>query len=174
MRISSKIAYWIVAMVLFPVVSMGAPEQCQTIAEVNFLIKADVSNHIPGADVRAGSYSVIGSRANCNPCPTGKCEILYDDGTNAGWVGYYGPWSRSHGGNGCSRLYGGIRVPRHSASGIIRKAKTKGGKLYLRSGNKCYRWTSNLRRVGNTYNISTGSISKTTRTVSFLILALLR
>lgn len=147
----NKIAYWLVATVLFsPLVVLAVPSSCQTVADVNFLIKADISNHIPGADVRAGCYSVIGSRANCNPCPSGKCEILYDDGTSAGWVGYYGPWSRSHGGNGCARLYGGIRVPRHSASAIIRRAKTKGGKLYLRSGTKCYQWKSSLRRVGNT------------------------
>jgi len=125
--------------------------QCRTIRAVNFLIKADTSNHIPGGDTRRGSFSVIGSGSNCRPCPSGRCNILYKDGGVAGSVGYYGQWSRSHGGNGCARYYGGAGgAPAHSANSIISTARRKGRKLYLDSGSVCYEWNSELRRVGNT------------------------
>jgi hypothetical protein len=126
-------------------------KQCPRIKSVNFLIKADTSNHIPGGDSRRGSYSVIGSGSNCSPCPSGRCNILYKDGRVAGSVGYYGQWSRSHGGNGCARYYGGSGgAPAHSASSIINTARRKGRKLYLDAGSTCYEWNSDLRRVGNT------------------------
>lgn len=132
-------------------VKTSLAEQCKKIKPVNFLIKADTSHHIPGGDRRRGSYSVIGSGANCRPCPSGRCDILYKDGTKAGSVGYYGQWSRSHGGNGCARYYGGAGgAPAHSANSIISTAGRKGGKLYMKSGSTCYEWKSNLRRVGRT------------------------
>ena len=125
-------------------------KQCKTIKAVNFLIKADTSNHIPGGDSRRGSYSVIGSSDNCSPCSSGLCSILYKDGTSAGSVGYYGQWSRSHGGNGCARYYGGSGgAGAHSASAIIATARRKGRKLYLKSGSTCYEWSSESRRVGH-------------------------
>ena len=131
---------------------------CGTITDVNFLVKADSSNHIPGGDTRRGSYSVIGSTANCRPLQgSGTWSIIYANGKSAGSVGYYGTWSRSHGGNGCNRYYGGAGgAPAHSANSIISSARRNGGNLlYLRktAGSKkgpCYRWTASSRRVGFT------------------------
>lgn len=128
---------------------LSLAKQCSKITGVNFLIKADTSNHIPGGDSRRGSYSIIGSGSNCSPCPSGRCNILYQDGSIAGSVGYYAQWSRSHGGNGCARYYGGSGgAPAHSASSIIATARRKGKKLYLDAGSTCYEWNSELRRVG--------------------------
>ena len=130
--------------------SKSLQQTCKKIQDVNFLIKADISHHIPGGDARAQGFTVIGSGRNCNPCPSG-CDILYSDGTKAGSVGYYAQWSRSHGGNGCARYYGAAGgAPAHSANAIISTARRKGRKLYLsnRRGT-CYEWNSDSRRVGS-------------------------
>jgi hypothetical protein len=131
--------------------------QCSSFESVNFLIKADTSDHIPGGDARRGSYSVIGSSRNCRVFTgSGPYNILYANGNVAGKVGYYGQWSRSHGGNGCNRYYGGAGgAPAHSASGIISKSrKLKGKYLYLKKNGGttkgvCYRWDESSRRVGS-------------------------
>ena len=131
--------------------SRAISDQCSQITNANFLIKADTSHHIGGGDPRIGQYSIIGSRSNCRPC-SGVCSILFSDGTEAGEVGYYGVWSTSHGGNGCSRYYGctgGASCV--SANSIISKARGKKGPyLYLKNGKTCYRWTASSRRVGST------------------------
>ncbi len=152
---NNPLKYLVIAasVVLYGFSAHAAPSQCQTVKDVDFLIKADISNHIPRGDVRSGTYSVIGSRQNCRPCRAGggKCEILYSNGQSAGFVGYYGSWSSAHGGNNCDRSYGGVGgAARHSASAIIKKARRIGGKLYLRSGKTCYQWTASSRRVGHT------------------------
>ena len=124
---------------------------CKKVQGVNFLIKADISHHVPRADARAAGFTVIGSGRNCSPCPSG-CDILYSNGDVAGKVGYYGPWSRSHGGNGCSRYYGAAGgAPAHSANAIIANARKRGKKLFLSNRRGvCYEWNSESRRVGAT------------------------
>lgn len=124
----------------------------------SFLIKAEASNHINPGDRRTTGYSLICGRE----CVQFPAFFFYCDGTPAASFGYYGKWSRSHGGNGMPRAYGAAGgQPQHYVRKIraIARKKTCGRMLYLQTAAptvanpipECRHWDANSSRVGTPY-----------------------
>ncbi len=89
------------------------------------LFKGEISHHINKADARAtGPTYICGTDcADQSPVP-----LFYIDGTLAAKLGYYGVWSRSHGGNGKARFYcgaGGQKACSVKAIGATAAQKNK-------------------------------------------------
>lgn len=131
---------------------------CSSVEPVSgFLIKAEASNHINKGDPRTAGYSLI-----CGTeCVEFIAQIYYCDGSPAASVGYYGKWSRSHGGNGRPRGYGAAGgAPKHSVRAIRAAARRKpcGSNLFVQITKPyvggavpaCRVWDANLNRVGST------------------------
>lgn len=122
----------------------------------NFLIKAEASNHINRGDLRTTGFSLICGKE----CVEFPANFYYCDGTPAAAFGYYGKWSRSHGGNGKSRAYGASGgVPQHFVNKIRAQARRMpcGRNLYLQINRptasnpipECRYWDANSSRVGS-------------------------
>lgn len=119
-----------------------------------FLYKSEISHHIPGADARASGPTFICNRL----CPSSfPASIYYSDGTEAAKLGYYGTWSRSHGGTGRPRAYcaaGGASACSNSTMALRSRqrgvnGKRRDGKLYVSMGRgrPCYQ-VNPLGRTG--------------------------
>lgn len=136
----------------------GLSSVCSSSEPVSgFLIKAEASNHINNGDPRTSGYSLICGRE----CAEFIAQVYYCDGTPAASFGYYGKWSRSHGGNGRPRAYGAAGgAPKHSVRLIRAVARRKpcGNNLYVQLtkqalGGKapaCRHWDANSSRSGST------------------------